>query len=109
MSRGVDDIDLSALVIDADVFRQNRDTSFSFEVIVVEDQLPRSLVIAEEVSGEEHFVDEGSLTVVDVCDDGYIADVLHSYILLARKGSGLFQTAKLAKNPHPANFFPEKM
>jgi hypothetical protein len=40
------------------------------------------LVLTEEVGGVQHLVNQGGFTVVNVCDDGYISDVLH--ILVCR-------------------------
>ena len=74
---GVDDVDLGALVLDGDVLGEDRDAAFPFLVVAVHDQFAGVLVIAEELSGEEHFVHQGGLPVVDVGDDGDVADRLH--------------------------------
>ncbi len=84
VSRGVDDVDLDSLVVDRYVFAQDSDAALALEVVVVEDKLSGRLVVAEEVAGQEHLVDQGRLAVVDVCDDGYVADVVHiRYWILA--------------------------
>ncbi len=77
VSRGVDDVDFYALVVDGDILGEDCYPSLAFEVIVVEYQLPGVLVFTEKVSCEEHFVHESSLAMVNVGYNGYVSDVLH--------------------------------
>ena len=76
VARGVDDVDLHALVLDGDVLRQDGDAALALLVVGVEHALLDLLVLAEGVGGLEHLVDERSLAVVDVGDDGDVPDVL---------------------------------
>lgn len=74
VSRGVDDVDFVVLVDDRNVLRENRDTAFTFQVVVVQNQFAGLLgVVAQNVSGKYHFVNERGLSVVHVCNNGDIA------------------------------------
>jgi hypothetical protein len=75
VSGGVDDVDEVALVRDRRVLGQDRDATFPFEIIVVHHALGDFLVLAEGASLTEELVDEGGLPVVDVGDDGDVADL----------------------------------
>ncbi len=76
MARGVDDIDLDALVFDRDVLGQDRDAALALLVIGVEDAVLDLLVRAEGVGGLQELVDEGRLAVVDMRDDCDVSDLL---------------------------------
>ena len=71
----VDDVDLHALVGDGDVLGQDRDAAFAFEVVGVEDLLADELGFAEPPALAQHAIDQAGLAVVDVGDDGHVADV----------------------------------
>ena len=74
MARGVDDVDFIILVNYRDVLREDRDTAFAFEVVVVEDQLAGLLgVVAQDVAGQDHLVYERGLAVIHVCNNCNIA------------------------------------
>ena len=74
VARSVDDVDLIILVNYRDVFRENRDSAFTLKVVVVEDQLSGLFgVVAQNVAGEDHFIDERGLAVVHVCNNCDIA------------------------------------
>ncbi len=77
MARSVDNVDFCILVVDGYVLRQDCYAAFAFEVIVVEDKFAGILILTKEVTGKEHFIYQRGLTVVHVCDNGDIADVLH--------------------------------
>ena len=76
MARGVDDVDLHALVLDGDVLRQNGDAALALLVVGVEHALLDLLILAEGIGRAQKLVDEGRLAVVDVSDDGDVANVL---------------------------------
>ena len=74
VARGVDDVDFIILVNYRDVLREDRDTAFAFEVVVVEDQLAGLLgVVAQDVAGQDHLVYERGFAVVHVCNNCNIA------------------------------------
>ena len=86
---GVDDVDLRSLVVEGDVLRENRDSAFALEVVGVKDAVALELGVAELSALLEEGVDEGGLPVVDVGDDGNIADVVTSHgLLLSRRSDG---------------------
>ena len=74
VARGVDDVDFIILVNYRDVLREDRDTAFAFEVVVVEDQLAGLLgVVAQDVAGQDHLVYERGFAVIHVCNNCNIA------------------------------------
>ena len=81
VARGVDDVYLTILVTYRDVFRENRYTALPFEVVVVENEFSRTLIVAEEAAGHQHLVDEGGFAVVDVGNDGDVPNVLSLHTL----------------------------
>jgi hypothetical protein len=85
---GINDVDLCAFVSNGHVFGQNSDPTFTFEVVVVEDQFPRRFVLFEQPSGHEHFVHQSRFAMIYVRDNGYIAYVQHSaFFKFGRKGT----------------------
>ena len=74
VSRRVDDVDVRAFVFDRAVLRKNRDATFLFDVVRVHDALGDLLVFAERAGLAEQLVDERGLAVVDVGNDGDIAE-----------------------------------
>ena len=75
VARRVDDVDLRALVPDARVLGEDRDALLALEVVGVHDALVDVLVLAEGAGLPQHGVDEGRLAVVDVGDDGDVAEL----------------------------------
>ena len=72
----VDDVDLHAAVPDRGVLGEDRDALLALEVVRVHDPLGDVLVGAEGAGLPEHGVDEGGLAVVDVGDDGDVAEIV---------------------------------
>ncbi len=97
MSRRVYDIYFGPLVVDRHVFRENCDSPLPLQVVVVEDKFTGTLVLPEEMAGEEHFVYECGLAMIHMRDNRDITDVLHQCIILYRS----FFTAKLQKKYQP--------
>ncbi len=75
---GVDDVDLHVLVVDAHVLAENGDAAFALQVVVVQQQVLHLLVRSEELALVQDLVHQCGLAVVDVCDDGDVAEVLHT-------------------------------
>src|SRR5262249_19440588 len=71
--RGVDDVDLHVAVADGRVLGQDRDALLALEVHGVHDPVGDLLVGAERAGLAEHGVDQRGLAVVDVGDDGDVA------------------------------------
>ena len=64
-----------AVVEHGGVLRQNGDALFLFEVARVHDSVFNICVVREGVGLLQHRVDDGGLTVVNVCHDSHIAEV----------------------------------
>jgi hypothetical protein len=73
---GVDDVDLDVAVRDGGVLGEDGDAALALQVVAVHHARLRDLVGAEALGLLEHGVHEGGLAVVDVGDDGDVADVL---------------------------------
>ncbi len=71
----VDDIDRGVAVGQRDVLGEDRDASFSFEVIRVEDQVAGELIVSKLATLAQQAVDQAGLAVVDMGDDGDVAEV----------------------------------
>src|SRR5690606_37586857 len=69
----VDDIDVRAFVFNGTVFGQNRDAALFFEIVRVHDPFRNRLVFAEGAGLAQQLVDQGSFTVVNVGNDGDVA------------------------------------
>jgi hypothetical protein len=79
---GVDDVDFDALVADGDVLGEDGDAAFAFEVVAVEQAVLAGGLALGDVELAQDGVDEGGFAVVDVGDDGDVADVgdgVHSW------------------------------
>ena len=72
---GVDDVDLHARVGDGRVLGEDGDAALALQIVGVDDQAARGVGVAEDVRLLEQAVDEGRLAVVDVGDDGDVAQV----------------------------------
>src|SRR5699024_6612592 len=59
VSRGVDDVDFGAFVVDGSIFGKDRDASFALEVTVIHDTILNGLVVTEGTALFEHLVDQG--------------------------------------------------
>ena len=95
VARGVDDVDLDALVLDGDVLGQDGDAALALLVVGVEDTVLHLLVCPEGVGGPQQLVDEGGLAMVDVGDDGDVSQVLLQH------GALFLITAVLSPPPGP--------
>ena len=74
VARGVDDVDVGAFVLDRAVLRQDRDAALLFEVVRVHHAGIDLLVVAESAGLTQQLVDERGLAVVNVGDDGDVAN-----------------------------------
>ena len=76
VARGVDDVDVDAAVVDGGVLGQDGDAALALEVDGVHDPLAPTALSRKMPALLQHGVDQGGLAVVDVGDDGNVADVL---------------------------------
>ena len=70
----VDDVDLDVVIEDGGVLGQNRDAALALQIVGVHDALDEVLVGAKSAALPEHGVNQRGLAVVDVGDDGDIAN-----------------------------------
>ena len=79
----VDDVDARAAVLDGAVLRQDGDAALTLDVVRVHDALAHVLVRGEGAGLLQQAVDQGGLAVIDVRDDGDVADrAIHRSSLL---------------------------
>ena len=71
--RGVDDVDRQFLVPHGRVLGHDRDAALALQIDVVERALRHPLVRAEDAALMQERIHEGGLAVVDVGDDGHVA------------------------------------
>ena len=71
----VDDVDLDVVIEDGGVLGQNRDAALALQIVGVHDAFDQVLVGAKGAALPQHGVHQRGLAVVDVGDDGDIANV----------------------------------
>ena len=87
MARGVDDIDFEVFKMNGGVFGKDRDAALFFLVVGVHHPFGDLLVVAEDVGLLEKAIEQGGFAMVDVGDDGNIANFfwLVHILLLVKK------------------------
>ena len=76
----VDDVDVGALPLDRGAFGEDGDPPLLLEVVRIHRPLLHALVVAEGAGLAEQLVDERGLAVIDVRDDGHVAEAHEIYI-----------------------------
>ena len=76
VARRVDDVDEVVLPLHRAVLGADRDAALALEVVAVHHALVDVRALAEHVGGAEDAVDQGRLAVIDVGDDGEVADLV---------------------------------
>ena len=79
VARGIDDIDLDALVAAGAVLGQNGDAALTLDVTAVHDTLSHSLIVAESAALAQQGVHQRGLAVVNVSDDSDIAQIVTNH------------------------------
>ena len=79
VARGVDDVDLDAVVHDGRVLRENRDAALALDIARVHDAFSHLLIRAEYMALLQHGIDQRRLAVVDMCNDRDIAELIISH------------------------------
>ena len=92
VARGVDDVDAVFLAVgrlpaDRGVLGKDRDAAFLFQVVAVHHPLGGDRALAEGAGLLEQLVDEGGFAVVDVGDDGDVAELFDGHGM-RRAGTG---------------------
>jgi hypothetical protein len=73
---GIDDVDFGVVKEKSGVLGENGNATLALQVVGVHDALDEGLVGAKNTALAQHGVDESGLAVVDVRDDGDVANVL---------------------------------
>ena len=79
MARGIDDVDFDALVGAGAVLGQNGDAALTLDVAAVHDALGHDLIVAERTALTQHGVHQGGLAVVNVSDNGNVAQIVTNH------------------------------
>ena len=75
MAGGVNDIDLHITPTHCCILGHDRDALLALQVIGVHDAVNDLLILAIHASLLQHVIDEGGLAMVNVSDDGDVANV----------------------------------
>ncbi len=78
MARGINDVDLDAVVHDGRVLREDRDAALALDIARVHYALGYLLIRTENMALLQHGIDERRLAVVDVGDDRDISELVIS-------------------------------
>ena len=96
MSRCIYNIDLDALPVDGYVLRKNSDASLTLQIVGIKYLIAEILSLTEEISRQHHLVHKCSLTVVYMCNNCDISDILHTYLYKnGCKGTNIFRKSLL--------------
>ena len=75
----VDDIDLDALPDERHVLGDDGDAPLALEIARIEDAIAHLVDIAEQLALSHHRVDERRFSMIDMGDDGDVADILSAH------------------------------
>ena len=89
VARGVDDVDLDALPGDGAVLGRNGDPALALEIHVVHDAVLHLLVLSENAALLEEGINKGGFAVIDVGNDGHVAEILVLHGVFLHKINGL--------------------
>src|SRR5690606_7057009 len=73
VARGVDDVDVSAFVLDRTILGQNRNAAFLLDIARIHHPLGDLLIVAEGSGLAQQLVHQCGFAVIDVSNDCYIA------------------------------------
>ena len=79
VARSIQDVDFAAIMHNGSVLGQDGDSTFSFLIVGVHDPFLHLLVGTEYTALFQHGVHQGSLTVVDVSDDGNVTQIVSNH------------------------------
>ena len=95
MARGIDNVDLHALVGAGAVFGQNGDAALTLDIAAVHHALGHGLIVAESAALTQQGIHQRGLAVVNVSDNGNVAQIVTNH---KNSTSLLFQTHKIRTN-----------
>ena len=73
---GVNDIDFYILVMNRGVLRKNGDTSLALDIARVHNAGYGFLILSVNAALLEHFINQSGLSVVNVCNDRYVSQIV---------------------------------
>ena len=76
MARGIDDVDLHALVRNGDVLGKDGDAALTFLIVRVQNAFLDFLILTEYVRGPQKTVNQGGFAVVNVGDNCNVTQIL---------------------------------
>ena len=79
MTGGIDNVDLGAAVVHGGVLGQDGDAALALDVAGVHHAVNGLLILVISAALLEHLVDQGGLAVVNVGNDGNVANVILRY------------------------------
>ena len=79
MARSIDNIDLDTLVGAGAVLGQNGNAALTLDIAAVHDTLGDNLVITECTALMQHCVHQGGFAVVNVSDNGNVAQIVTNH------------------------------
>jgi hypothetical protein len=93
VARGIDDVDARAFPYDRGRLGKNRNPALFFQIVRIHRPLFNALIVSEGAGLTEKLVNKGCLAMIDVRDDGDIAQG-HTIML------SIFRSCR-AKSRHP--------
>jgi hypothetical protein len=81
VTRGVNDVDLTVFPSDGYVLGENGNTPLPLKIIVIKYKFAGQFMFLEHLGGVDHLVNECGFAVVNVGNNGDVADVFHEYTL----------------------------
>ena len=75
MARGIDNIDFDVIVHDSCIFGEDRNAALTLQITGVHDAFGYGFVAAENAALSQKLVHKGGLAVVNVCNNGYVAQI----------------------------------
>ncbi len=83
MARRVDNVDFYIFIANGYVLGRDRDPALALEVVVVQYQVVEFLVLAKQLGSVDNLVNQRGFAVVDVGNDGDVANGLHFFFLVS--------------------------
>ncbi|BCK75953.1 hypothetical protein EMQ_1559 [Acetobacter aceti NBRC 14818] len=75
MARCIDDVDTGVFPDDGRALGENGDATLALKVVAVHRTLSNLLMFVERAGLLEQFVNKGGLAMIDVCDNGDVANI----------------------------------
>jgi len=99
VARGIDDVDLDALVGAGAVLCQNGDAALTLDIAAVHHALGHGLIVAESAALTQQGIHQGGLAVVNVSDNGNVAQIVTNHKFLPLYLKRLIKYERTSYNP----------